>query len=90
MLDKSKQLKKFITKEDMAAVAAANSVRFIHINTGMSRERFRKVFGEIDPETVCKLSVLGGKKPPVSPEEWQKLAGEVEKIRIRLFGNDGN
>ena len=90
MLDKIRQLattaRKFATKEDLDAVAAANSVEFIHVQTGMTRERFHEVFGEFDPNTVCKLHMLAGKKAPRNPKEWQKLTEEVEGIRKKIFG----
>lgn len=89
MLSKLQQLagavRRFATEEDLEAVEAANSVEFIHTQTGMTRERFREVFGEFDPETVRRLCILAGKKHPGTPGEWQKLAEETEAVRTQLF-----
>ncbi|MEK9159475.1 MAG: hypothetical protein AAB383_01970 [Patescibacteria group bacterium] len=90
MLDKIRQLadtaRRFASREDLEAVAAANSIEFIHIKTGMTRGKFREAFGEFDPNTVCQLSVLADKNPPSNTQEWQKLAEEAEGIRVRMFG----
>lgn len=90
MLNRIRQLaasvSKFATPEDIDTVAAANSAEFIDIQTGMTREQLRTVFGEFDPNTICKLHILAGKKAPSNPEEWQKFAQEFEETKKKVLG----
>lgn len=69
--------------EDPEAFSAANRLEFIHVQTGMTRARFKKVFG-VDPNTMCKLHVFAGRQVPQSPEEWEELAKRVKECRAKL------
>ncbi len=81
-------IEKFTTKEDLSALKKTRNAEFEFQRIGMTQQERQDAFGDLTPDSVARLCVLGDKKVPQTPDEWRQLAKKSQELSKGISGKD--